>query len=373
MSQKFLDWILNEAFDRAHDPEIGSIRLPALTSVLLENLEEAGIFTLPQPSYFRFERGNVAAEVHAYACDTEDDVIALFYCVDATADVPLGQPATACGTGKDLLDRAFRRMEAFVKLAQSERIAQIEESQPARELVELVKNASAQNISIELNVLTTGLVSDRASVARESDSYRREIWDLLRLERLCGGNRDGSITIDFPRDFGTTLPCLLTPKSMDGLQVLLTCIPGQLLADIYNTHRTGLLERNVRTFLQFTGKVNKGIRETVLTEPQRFLPYNNGLSATAGDVDFEVLQGNLGQIRIVKDFQIVNGGQTTASIASCARRDKADLQNVSVPMKLTVVPRAMLDGLVPKISRYANTQNRIQAFQHSGIRSLEFT
>ncbi len=66
------------------------------------------------------------------------------------------------------------------------------------------------------------------------------------------------------------------------------------------------------------------------------------------------------QLRIVKDFQIVNGGQTTASLASCARRDKADLSGVSVPMKLTVVPRAMLDVLVPKISRYANTQNRIQ-------------
>ncbi|MDZ4783396.1 MAG: AIPR family protein [Planctomycetia bacterium] len=360
MNQKFLDWILQEVFDRAHHPEIGSIRLPALTGVLLDSLEEAGILAGPQPSYFRFERGNVAAEVHAYACDTEDDVISLFFCVDATADIPLGQPAEPCNTGKDVLDRAFRRMEAFIKLAQSERTAEIEESQPARELVDLIKDAPRQKATIELNVVTTGLVSDRASGSREAGSYRREIWDLLRLERVCGGNRDGSITIDFTQDFGTTLPCLVTPKSSDGLQVLLTCIPGQLLADIYNTHRAGLLERNVRSFLQFTGKVNKGIRDTVLNEPHRFLPYNNGLSATAGEVEFQVLSGSLAQIRIVKDFQIVNGGQTTASIASCARRDDADLQNVSVPMKLTVVPRSMLDGLVPKISRYANTQNRIQ-------------
>jgi hypothetical protein len=90
------------------------------------------------------------------------------------------------------------------------------------------------------------------------------------------------------------------------------------------------------------------------------LPYNNGLSATAGGIEIEELKGGLGQIRIVRDFQIVNGGQTTATIAMCARRDKADLSAVSVPMKLTVVPRGMLDGLVPQISRYANTQNRIQ-------------
>src|SRR5690348_14178608 len=113
MSQKFLDWILQEVFDRAHHPESGSLRLPAVTNVLLDLLEEAGILTAPQPSYFRYERGNVAAEVHAYACDTEDDVISLFYCVDATADLPLGQPAAPVSTGKDVLDRAFRRMQAF--------------------------------------------------------------------------------------------------------------------------------------------------------------------------------------------------------------------------------------------------------------------
>ncbi len=293
MSQKFLDWVLQEVFDRAHDQDNGRIRLPALTSVVLENLEEAGIISLPQSSYFRFERGNVFAEVHAYACDTEDDVLSLFYAIDATAETPLGLPAATCSTTKDQLDRSFRRMEAFVKLAQSGRIPEIEESQPARELVDLIKDASRQKASIELNVLTTGIVSDRASAVRDTGTCRREIWDLLRLERVCGGNRDGSITIDFPQDFGTVLPCLVTPKSADGIQVLLTCIPGQLLADIYNTFRAGLLERNVRSFLQFTGKVNKGIRETVLGEPHRFLPYNNGLSATAGEVEVEVLSGNL--------------------------------------------------------------------------------
>src|SRR5262249_25127591 len=146
----------------------------------------------------------------------------------------------------------------------------------------------------------------------------------------------------------------------DGLQVLLTCIPASILAEIYSIHRAALLERNVRSFLQFTGKVNKGIRATVLSEPQRFLPYNNGLSATAGEVVLDLLPGGIGQIRIVRDFQIVNGGQTTATLASCMRRDRADLAAASVAMKLTIVPRGLLDGLVPQISRCANTQNRIQ-------------
>lgn len=360
MSATFLNQILEECFDRAHDPESGTLRLPALSEVLLEALEDAGVISNPQTAYYRVERGNVAAEVHGYAFDAEDDVIQLFYCIDATSDTPLGLPTDVCTTGKDLVDRAFRRMDAFVRRIQSDRMEEIEESQPARELVELIREAAANGLTTELHVITTGRVSERAASATAQNDLPRETWDILRLERVCGDRGDGSISIDFAEEFGESLPCLVTPRSPDGLQVLLTCIPGRMLADIYNRYRASLLERNVRSFLQFTGKVNKGIRSTVLNEPHRFLPYNNGLSATAGDVDIETVHGGLGKIRIVRDFQIVNGGQTTATVASCLRRDHANLESVSVPMKLTVVPRQMLDGLVPQISRFANTQNRIQ-------------
>lgn len=360
MSGTFLDRILEDCFNRAHDAEFGSIRLPALSEVLLESLEDAGVISTPQVAYYCLQRGPFVAEVHGYAFDAEDDVIQLFFCIDATSDIPLGQPAGICTTGKDILDRAFRRMESFVRRAQSEKMEEIEESQPAKELAQLVKEAAKNRLSIELHVVTTGKVSERAITAGTNGELRREIWDIVRLERVCGNLGDGSITIDFPAEFGVTLPCLVTQKSADGLQVLMACIPGQMLAEIYNTHRASLLERNVRSFLQFTGKVNKGIRSTVLNEPHRFLPYNNGLSATAGEIDVELLPGGLGQIRVVRDFQIVNGGQTTATLASCQRRDRADLGAVSVPMKLTVVPRLLLDGLVPQISRCANTQNRIQ-------------
>ena len=291
---------LEDVFDRAHEPETGALRLPALTEVILGYLEDAGVITSPQVAYYRLERGSLAAEVHGYACDPEDDLIQIFFCVDASADIPLGQTAQICNTGKELLDRAFRRMEAFVRRAQSGRMEEIEDSQPARELVELVKEAAGSNRTIELHVVTTGLVSDRAATAGAKGELRREIWDLVRLERACGGARDGSITIDFVNEFGTTLPCLVMPKAIDGLQVLLTCIPGAMLSEIYNTHRASLLERNVRSFLQFTGKVNKGIRATLLNEPHRFLPYNNGLSATAGDMEIDVLQGGVGQIRVLR-------------------------------------------------------------------------
>jgi hypothetical protein len=186
------------------------------------------------------------------------------------------------------------------------------------------------------------------------------VRDLTRLVRECGASANGSISIDFEARFGATLPCLVTQPDEEGVQVLLTRIPGQMLADIYNEHRSALLERNVRSFLQFTGKVNKGIRDTIKTAPHRFLPYNNGLSTTASSVVLTGVINGTAQIRSLSDFQIVNGGQTTASIAAASRRDKADLAQVVVPMKLTVVPPERLEGLVPQISKYANRQNKIQ-------------
>ncbi len=360
MSQKFLSQFVSDVFDSAYADTSGSLRLSAVIEVALQRFEDAGVLSAPVSAFYCREGSNLAAEVHAYAFDDEDDVLALLYVVDATADVPLGLPVEIVATGKDLIDRGFRRLESFVRLASSDRLDDIDESQPVSELAGLVRGASREGNRIELWVVTTGTVSDRAASSGLKGQFRREIWDLVRLSRICGDRGDGAISIDFNKEFGAALPCLVSSPSPDGLRVLLTTIPGQVLADIYNTHRASLLERNVRSFLQFTGGVNKGIRATILNQPHRFLPFNNGLSATAGRIELELCADGVARLRSVHDFQIVNGGQTTASIAACARRDKADLSAVVVPMKLTVVPPEILDGLVPEISRFANTQNRIQ-------------
>ena len=358
--QRFLEQARSDAFDIANDPEIGGLRVPALARSILDRLEEAGVSPDCQVAYYRHERANVHAEVHAYAYDTEDDVVLLFYLIDGNEDVPLGEPATASNVSKDQIDRAFRRLETFVKLAQTGGAPSLDQSQPASELFDLVSSSSDGGQKIVLNVRALGTVSERAATSEQRKGLEREVWDLDRLVKTCGGDGDERPSIDFVADFSVSLPCLVTPKTDDGLQVFMTWIRGDVLAQIYNTYRSRLLERNVRSFLQFTGKVNKGIRETVLDRPARFLSYNNGLSATASVVDLEDVGSGLARIRSVKDFQIVNGGQTTASIASCARRDPVNVKGVSIAMKLTVVPLDKLDEFVPLISKFANTQNRIQ-------------
>ena len=140
----------------------------------------------------------------------------------------------------------------------------------------------------------------------------------------------------------------------------MAAVPGGLIADLYERYGSRLLESNVRSYLSARGKVNKGIRTTVQGNPGMFLAYNNGITATATGVKTKGSAGGQCAIRIIRDLQIVNGGQTTASLFFVRREDKqADLGPVYVQMKLVVVDPELAVEMVPNISRYANSQNRV--------------
>ena len=135
-------------------------------------------------------------------------------------------------------------------------------------------------------------------------------------------------------------------------------IPAEVIAQIYDRFGSRLLEGNVRSFLSTKVKVNKGIRNTIINEPEMFFAYNNGISATATDAEFRKTEHGL-QLISANDLQIVNGGQTTASLLMAKIKDKADLANVYVQMKLSVVSPTTADSVIPLIARYANSQNQI--------------
>jgi len=358
--ERFLKQIFSDAYDFAHQENQGEQRLPAIAKTIFDMLEEAGFFSEAQFAYHIDEGSNYAAEVHGYMCDFEDDVLSIFFFIDATKNVPLGDLASITAVGKDEVEKAFKRLETFVKRVIEKKIVGIEESQPAAELVELLQECAKTKQKIQLHVVTTGVVTDRTAASQKKTDMDRDLWDLVRLSQVCTGGGNDSIAINFTKDHDGPLPCIVSEKASDGIQVLLTSIPANVLAAIYDKYRSRLLERNVRSFLQFNGKVNKGIRQTLINEPQRFLAYNNGLSATASKVNFKLIDGKIGEIISVEEFQIVNGGQTTASIATCLRKDQVDLSLAVVPMKLSIVPAELIETLVPQISQYANTQNRIQ-------------
>jgi len=151
------------------------------------------------------------------------------------------------------------------------------------------------------------------------------------------------------------------PQATTEYSAYLAIMPATALAALYGRYGARLLERNVRSYLQARGKINAGIRKTILREPQMFLAFNNGLSATAEAIEIIDLPGGGKGIASARDLQIVNGGQTTASIFQASKKDKADLSQIFVQMKLTVLSDAeQMDSVVPRISEYANSQNKIQ-------------
>lgn len=153
------------------------------------------------------------------------------------------------------------------------------------------------------------------------------------------------------------IPCLAANVENPDYEAYVAVIPGECLAKLYECYGARLLEQNVRSFLQFTGKINKGIRETIRTEPHMFLAFNNGIAATADHIELDET-GRF--IRHISNLQIVNGGQTTASIYNTARKDKADISRIFVQAKLSVVKdKDRYAEIVSRISRYANTQNKV--------------
>ena len=181
------------------------------------------------------------------------------------------------------------------------------------------------------------------------------------------GKMRETIEIDFQDKFNLTIPCIENATS-DKYSVYLAIISGELLAGLYDEFRDRLLEKNVRSFLQVKGAVNKGIRDTLRDEPDMFLAYNNGISVTAESVEIVRDENGKPSIKSIRDMQIVNGGQTTASIFN-AHKDKkvnADLSKVFVQMKISVINSSDdMDDIVPRISAFSNTQNKVQVADFS--------
>lgn len=230
-------------------------------------------------------------------------------------------------------------------------------------------NSLARGLAeVRVFVLTNGLSAAKKLDPSEVDGkpLKFEIWDVERLfrARRAGLPRE-EVDIDFKELFGEPLRCLPMPRPMIDYTAYFTVIPGDILVALYEEYGARLLELNVRSFLSITGKVNKGIRKTLSEAPERFVAYNNGIVITVDELVTETLSGGGLGIRSVKGLQIVNGGQTTASIHRARKVDKADISSVFVPAKIILAEQGKLEEMVRLVSRYANSQNVVQVADFS--------
>jgi hypothetical protein len=261
--------------------------------------------------------------------------------------------------------KSLNQIKRFINSALKRHIDYID---PANsELIHLIKTIGNQGTEFDrINVyfLINGFSNhQKEKIEISGVDIFVHTWDVLRLFKINESNSvHEPIEINF-ENFAEKykgLHCLQVPGIDEMYDCYLAIVPGEILAKLYKEFSNELLESNVRAFLGQAGKFNKGIRDTIRTKPQMFLPYNNGITATSESVETKYIENHL-VITKLNDFQIVNGGQTTASLYHTQKKFKdVDLSKIFVQMKLTVIKDKELKNIeVPNISRYANSQNKV--------------
>jgi hypothetical protein len=261
------------------------------------------------------------------------------------------------------IDRAVDGVERFFKVATSRKfLDSLEEASPAYQLAVLIQQYSTRIRRLRVILFTNGHLRVRKSVfeTRDIDGVTMHI-NVLDLERYSRISSTGGepVEVDFDEDFDGAIECLPASVGADSYQSYLFAIPGSVLAEVFAAFGNRLLEQNVRTYLQAKTGVNKGILRTIAEEPGMFFAYNNGVTATASSVQTRRFANGALAISHIKDFQIVNGGQTTASLLYARDGLGRKLDHVYVQVKLSVVDEVRLADVVPRISEYANTQNKV--------------
>lgn len=215
---------------------------------------------------------------------------------------------------------------------------------------------------IKLYIVTNKTLSEKVhdlpSITYLGKKTDFSVWSVNRFFDLYQSGKDReSIVINVNKYGVDGIPCIKAEMTENlDYDAYLAIVPGEFLNKIYFDHGSKLLEGNVRAFLSNRGKINKGIRDTIRKEPTKFFTYNNGIACTASKV---VLSEDNRYIKEIEDLQIINGGQTTASLTSAKLKDNFSLDNIFVPMKLTVVKDDDYDTIIQNISKYANSQNKV--------------
>jgi len=330
----------------------------AFVREVAERLEDDPVFGEFVPAEFSgTNRRNRQFRLHGYTrLDESDGSLGLVVGRYLDAEEPETLTSTA-------VNQLSGYLETFVQEAiestLSDRVAEVNE---AYELAMLLRHGQSRVSRVRLHIFSNQPLSQRFKEQLcdpiAGVSIERHIWDLQRLQSLYESSREREVIEIQMSEFGSEGIEAMQAAVSDSLRSYLCIIPGNTLADMFNRYGSRLLEGNVRSFLGMKGGVNKGIRRTIQDAPELFFAYNNGIAATASSVNVDASDGRI-RITGLVDLQIVNGGQTTASVLSARKKDSLSLSNVSVAMKLTVVSSDDANDLIPRIAEYANTQNKV--------------
>jgi AIPR protein len=326
----------------------------AFTRILLSDLESAGVLESPVECYFASTSGRIPYKVNGYSIP--EDEARLDLVITDFHPEPKVQRIVAAD-----VDRCLKQLQRFLSVAIERGPELADSGHPEYSMLRELHERRDLFERVQLILVTNAAVVQRKEKARREQVGRYqlgyEVWDLERLRRFrSSGATHEPVMIDFSSMEGGGIRCVPVEDRSLGYKTCVAIFPGETLFDLYEEHGARLLELNVRSYLQAKGNINKGILETLLTNPQQFLAYNNGITVVGERIDIDK-SGTL--ITGIHGLQIVNGGQTTASIHRARKEHQADLTHVFVQAKITEVPQELFDTIVPEISRLSNTQNKV--------------
>jgi len=331
------------------------------TEIVTQHMVDIGMTFDPEVRPFDAKVSNANLRLSGFAVSEDMDqldlYVSLYAGVNDISDIPDSETL-----------RAAEQCARFLSMCVEGKLAEkMDESAPAYPLVLTIKEAYAGLEQIRIFVLTDRKVKTRVFKPREimGKLVKLEVMDIQRLfNHWQEGRPRDELVVNFNDVSGGPLPCVWVPDQMGEYDYAMTVIPGEALRYLYEKYGSRILEANVRSFLSQVGNVNKGIRETLRSQPERFMAYNNGVVIVADEASLERTEdGGLG-ISWLKGMQVVNGGQTTASMFFTKKKfPDTDLSQVRVPAKVIVLKNVgteQEEKLIADISRYANSQNAVK-------------
>lgn len=331
------------------------------SEIVMKYMCDVGMTFDPVQCGFFEKIGNANIKLSGYSISDDGDQLDLFVTVYDGVDTISSITNTET---KNAAEQCIRFLE---KCAEGKLTALIDESNEAYEPALIIQTYYPNFDHIRIYVLTDRQAKSKNFKSREikGKTIKLEVMDIERLFRHWeeGKPRD-ELVVNFAEICGGPLPCVYVPGDTEYYDYSLTAIPGEVLRFIYDKYDARLLEANVRSFLSSTGKVNKGIKDTLKDNPDKFMAYNNGIVIVADEIALGKTSDGGPGIFGLKGIQIVNGGQTTASIYFAKKKEPSiDLSLVKVPAKIIILrttDSVQEEIIISDISRFANSQNSVK-------------
>lgn len=330
--------------------------------VVMQHLVDVGMTSDPVGCHYQATVGRANLKLSGYAMSEDIEQLDLFVSLFKGVE-------TITPVSEQDLKTSAQQCVRFLELCANGRLEkELDDSHEARSLATIIHEKYDELQQVRIFVLTDGITKSKSFKTREigGKSVRLEVMDIERLfrHRSEGKPRD-ELVVDFNEVSGSPLPCVFVPGETGDYDYALTAIPGEALRHVYEKFGPRLLEANVRSFLSVRPRgVNAGIQGTLRDAPERFMAFNNGIVLVADEMRLARAEDGSPGIVWLRGMQIVNGGQTTASIYFAKKRyPETDLSKVRVPAKIIVMKEedpAKEEALVSDISRYANSQNAVR-------------